>query len=135
LAAITAGKSGGVTVEQLAKVFCIPHDNAACTLTITSQLIKHNADSSLSRNVSRNNRAIHYRCIKSSFFTNTLFAMKSAKSIRGNICAQIFVLDKGFVALYPMKDQRGYLLVLKQFAKDVGAPDVLVCDSHPTQKK
>jgi len=26
-------------------------------------------------------------------------------------------------------------LPLKQFAKDVGAPEVLVCDSHPTQKK
>jgi hypothetical protein len=28
LAAVTAGRSGGVTAEQLAKVFCIPHDNA-----------------------------------------------------------------------------------------------------------
>ena len=34
-----------------------------------------------------------------------------------------------------MKDQRSYFLALKEFAKDVGAPDVLVCDSHPTQKK
>ena len=30
--------------------------------------------------------------------------------------------------------QYEYILVLKQFAKDVGAPEVLVCDSHPLQK-
>jgi hypothetical protein len=34
-----------------------------------------------------------------------------------------------------MKDQRSYFLALKEFAKEVGAPDALVCDSHPTQKK
>ncbi len=26
-------------------------------------------------------------------------------------------------------------MALKQFAKDVGAPDILVCDPHPTQKQ
>jgi hypothetical protein len=34
-----------------------------------------------------------------------------------------------------MQHQRDYFLALKQFAKDVGAPDVLVCDPHPTQKQ
>jgi hypothetical protein len=34
-----------------------------------------------------------------------------------------------------MKKQSDYFLALKQFAKDVGAPDVLVCDSHPAQTK
>jgi hypothetical protein len=135
LAMVTAVRSGGVTAEQLAKVFRIPHDDTARTLSVTSQLIKQNADSSLSRNVSTNDHAIRYRCIKSAFFMDTLFATKSAKSTRDNICAQRFVLDKGFVALYPMKDQRSFLLALKQFAKDVGAPEVLVCDSHPPQKK
>jgi hypothetical protein len=47
----------------------------------------------------------------------------------------IFVLDKGFVALYPMKHQHDYFLALDQFAKDVGAPNVLVCDPHPAQTK
>jgi hypothetical protein len=47
----------------------------------------------------------------------------------------MFVSDLGFVALYPMKDQQSYLLELKQFAKDVGAPEMLVCASHPTQRK
>ena len=34
-----------------------------------------------------------------------------------------------------MKRQQDYVLALKQFAKDVGAPNVLVCDPHPAQTK
>jgi len=32
-----------------------------------------------------------------------------------------------------MQHQRDYFLALGQFAKEVGAPEVLVCDPHPTQ--
>ena len=34
-----------------------------------------------------------------------------------------------------MKKQSAYFLALKQFAKDVGAPVVLVCDPHSAQTK
>jgi hypothetical protein len=135
LAAVTAGRSGGVSAEHLSKIFCIPHDDAARTLSVTSQLIRHTADSSLSRNVMTDDRALCYQKIKSYFFTDTLFATAKAKSTCGNICGQVFVSDKGFVYFVPMKDQRSYFSALKQFAKEVGAPQVLVCDSHPTQKK
>ncbi len=50
-----------------------------------------------------------------------------------NICAQLFVLDRGFVAFYPMKKQQDSFLAIKLFAKDVRAPEVLVCDPHPAQ--
>ncbi len=45
--------------------------------------------------------------------------------------------DKGFVAVYPMpmRETQQFSNALKMFAKDVGAPDVLVADPHPTQKK
>ncbi len=135
LAAVTAGQSGGVSAEHLSKIFCIPHDDAARTLLVTTQLVRHNTDSSLSQNVTTDDRALHYRKVKSYFFTDTLFVTAKAKSTRGNICDQVFVLDKGFVYFVLMKDQRSYFSVLKQFAKEVGAPQVLVCDSHPTQKK
>ena len=91
--------------------------------------------SSLSQNVTTDDRALHYRKVKSYFFTDTLFVTTKAKSTRGNICDQVFVLDKGFVYFVLMKDQRSYFSVLKQFAKEVGAPQALVCDLHPTQKK
>jgi hypothetical protein len=51
------------------------------------------------------------------------------------MCAQLFVSDKGNVPIYPIQHQRDYFLAFKQFAKDVGAPDVLICDPHPTQKQ
>ena len=135
IAAVTAKRSGGVNAEHLSKIFCIPHDDAARTLSVTTQLVRHNPDSSLSRNATTNDRALRYRKIKSNFFTDTLFATAKAKSTRGNICGQVFASDKAFVYFVPMKDQRSYFSALKQFAKEVGAPEVLVCDSHPTQKK
>ncbi len=61
--------------------------------------------------------------------------MGNAKSSQGNICGKFFVSDKGFVAFYPMKRQADYFLALKQFAKDVGTPEVLFCDPHPAQTK
>jgi hypothetical protein len=134
-AAVSAGRSKGVNAELFAKVWCIPHDEAAQTLKVTTQSLQHDPDSSLSRNVGTNNRAVRYRKIKSFFFSDTLFVTGTGKSSQGNICAQLFVSDKGFVAIYPMTKQSDYFLALKQFAKDVGAPDVLVCDPHPAQTK
>ncbi len=63
------------------------------------------------------------------------FVTSAAKSSRGNICAQLFVSDRSFVAFYPMKKQQNVHLVVKEFAKEVGAPEVLVCDPHPAQIK
>jgi hypothetical protein len=135
IAAVTAGRTRGVSAEHLSKVWIIPHDKAAQTLKVTSQCLRTNIDSSLSRNVGTNDQAVRYCHIKLCFYTDTLFVTGKAKSSRGNVCAQLFVSDKGYVAIYPMKNQRDYFLALKQFAKDVGALDVLVCDSHPTQKQ
>ena len=49
MALVTAGKRSGVTAEHLSKVFCIPHDDAARTLPVATQLVRYNTDSSLSR--------------------------------------------------------------------------------------
>ncbi len=135
LAAVTAGRSRGVGAEHLAKVWMIPHDEAARTLQVMSQCLHTDIDSSVLRNIGTNDRAVRYRHIKSCFYTDTLFVTSAAKSSRGNICAQLFVSDKGYVAIYPMQHQQDYFFALKQFAKDVSAPDILVCDPHPTQKQ
>ena len=44
-----------------------------------------------------------------------------------------FRFGKGFDAIYPIQHQRDYFLALRSFAKEVGAPEVLVCNPHPTQ--
>ena len=104
--AVSAGRSKGVSAEHLSKIWCIPHDEAARTLAVMTQSLRHDPDSSLSLNVGTNDRAVRYRKIKSFFFMDTLFVTRAAKSSRGNICAQLFISDKGFVAIYPMKKQQ-----------------------------
>ena len=94
IAAVPAGRSKGVNAEHLAKVWCIPHDDAAWTTQVTSQLLHHNLDSSLSHNVGTNNRAVRYKKIKSYFFSDTLFVKGNAKSSRGNICGHSLFLTK-----------------------------------------
>jgi hypothetical protein len=37
IGAVSVGKSKGVNAEHLAKVWSIPHDDAACTLMVTIQ--------------------------------------------------------------------------------------------------
>ena len=62
-----------------------------------------------------------------------MFAQPSAKSTRGNSCCQVFVSDKGFVALYPMKSQSEFQDALHWFCKQVGVPQALVVDGHKSQ--
>jgi hypothetical protein len=63
---VSTGRSKGVNAEHLAKVWCIPHDDAARTLMVTTQSLRHNPDLS--------------RKIKSFFFPDTLFVTGPGKS-------------------------------------------------------
>ena len=71
-----------------------------------------------------------YRRIKSHFFTDNFFVTAKAKSTRGYTYMHIFVSDKGFVKVYPMKSLTEYPSALRKFAKEVGAPDILVANPH-----
>ena len=135
LHAVSVGDTGGVNADVLSKVWRIPVEKAERTLQVTTQLNRQDANSSLSRNFGTNDRMLRYRRIKSHFFTDTFFATGKAKSTRGNTCMQLFVSDKGFIAVYPMREVKDYIHALRLFAKEVGAPDVLVADPRPTQKK
>ena len=65
---------------------------------------------------------------------DTLFAIKKGgQSSRGHTCCQLFVTDKGFTYVLPMKIKSEVLLVIKQFAKEVGAPDSFVADMSGEQ--
>jgi hypothetical protein len=102
VSAISVGRTQGVTPEHIAKIWRIPFDDAVRTLEATTQLIKQNPESSLSRNADTNDRAVRYRRLDSTFFTNTMFATKLAKSLRGNTCVQVFFSDKDYMTVIPM---------------------------------
>ena len=127
----------GVSAKYLSKVWKIDLDTAKRTLDVTSQRCKHDTGNPLTRNYSSNDRMLRYRRINTHFFTDTFFVTKKAKSSRGNTCMQLFVSDKGFVFVVPMKSKSEFVSALKLFAKEIGAPEALVCDpsGEQTSKK
>ena len=65
---------------------------------------------------------------------DTFFATrKGGTSLRGNTCCQLFVTDKGFIYVVPMKRKSEVLLAIKQFAKEVGDLDVIVSEMAKEQ--
>ena len=51
---------------------------------------------------------------------------KGKKSSRGNTCCRLFVTDIGYLYVVPMKKKGEVLQAVKQFAKEVGAPDTVI---------
>ena len=132
--ATMSGKSCGVTSKHFSKIWRTSHNDAARTLYARTQLIHCNPGTTLSWNYGTDDRALIFKQLETISFTNNMFATKKAKITRGHTCAQIYVLDKMFVAVHPMETQSDYPSLLKQFAKEVRLPKALVCDSHPSQK-
>ena len=124
----------GVNAEKLSKIWRIDLQTAKRTLDVTSQNCSKSHGSSLSRNYSTNDRMLRYKRIHQYFFMDTFFATKKAKSSsRGYTCMQLFVTDKGFVHVVPMKKKSEVIYALKQFAKEIGAPDAIVFDASGEQ--
>ena len=54
---------------------------------------------------------------------DTFFATKKGgQSTRGHKCCQLFVTDKGFLYVVPMRRKSEVLQAIKQFAKEIGVP-------------
>ena len=122
-----ARKTRGVDPKHLSKIWRISHEDAQRTVDVTSQMSKPTDDPTLSRNYSTNDRMLRYKRIKDFFFMDTFFATKKGgQSSRGYTCCQLFVTDKGFICVVPMKKKSEVLLAIKQFAKEIGAPDSFV---------
>ena len=132
ISAITLNQAG-VTADFLSKIWHVKHDDAANAIDQSTQLCRRGKDNPLSKHYSTNDRMLRYRRLNSMFFTDTFFATKGAKSTRKNTCAQLFVSDKGYVAIYPMKSKGDYPKALKLFCKDVGVPLSLICDPSGEQ--
>ena len=65
---------------------------------------------------------------------DTFFATsKGGGSSRGHKCVQIFVTDKVLVCVTPMKRKGEVLQAMKQFEKEIGASDAIVCGASGEQ--
>ena len=129
-----AGKTRQVDLKHLSKNWRISHEDAQRTIDVTTQMSIQTDDPTLSRNYSTNDRVLRYKRIKDFFFMDTFFAFKKGdQSSRGHTCCQLFVIDKGFIYVVPMKRKSQVLLAIKQFAKEIGAPDSFVADMSGEQ--
>ena len=71
---------------------------------------------------------LQYRRFNTHFFTDTFFVAKKAKSTKGNTCMQLFLSDKGFVIVVPIKSKSEFPEALNLFAKEVRVPTQLIMD-------
>ena len=131
--AAQASNPTGVSPEFLSKIWRIRKDQASRAIDQTTHRCRHGADNQLSRQYATNDRMLRYKRIDSQFYTDTFFVTKKAESTRGNKCAQLFVSDMGFVAIYPMNRKSQYIDALKLFCKEVGVPETLVVDPSGEQ--
>ena len=99
-------------------------------IQVTTRFNRNGENTYLDRNMGTNDSMLIYRMIELHFFTGTFFVTGKAKSTRGYSCMHIFVSDKGFVKVYPMIFASKFPEALRVFAKDVGAPEILVADPH-----
>ena len=53
--------------------------------------------------------------------------------MQGHTCCQLFVTDKGFIYIVPMRRKSLVLQAIKQFAKEIGAPTSIIADMASEQ--
>ena len=125
--------SRGVSPEHLSKLWGIDVETARKTIDITSQHCKHDHPDHLRRQYSMNDRMLRYKRINTHFFMDTFFVTGKAISQRGHKCMQLFVSNKGFVYVVPMKDRNEIPKALKEFAKEIGFLVALIFDMSGEQ--
>ena len=108
IGAIQATRGKVVSKDHLSKIWVISQDITNGEINQTTQLFRHHADNNLSRQFSTNDRMLQYKRIKSVFFTDML-VVQTTPSTRGNRYAQIYISDRGFVAIYPMQSQSEFV--------------------------
>ena len=132
--AMHAAKHNGIKPEHLSKTWHVDVDAARKTLDLTSQQSVRKDNPMLSHNCGTNDRMLRHKHLKDYFFMDTLFATKKAKaSSKGHSCLQLFVTGKGFIYVVPMRKESDVLQAAKQFAKAMGAPDAIICDTSKAQ--
>ena len=122
-----ASRPKGIDASHLSKIWIINLDSAKRTLEVTSHHSTRRDNPNLSRNYGKNYCILRYKRIKEHLFMDNLFSTKTtSKSSRGNTFWQIFVTDKVFVYVFPMKIKSEVLQAVNQFAREIGYPDAII---------
>ena len=125
-----------IEAEHLSKIWRIDLNTAKITLDAISQHNTTHPESNLTGSFTTNDRMLWYKRIKEHFFMDNFFAtINMEKYLRGSRCCQLFLTDKGFVYVVPMKSKNkdDILSALKQLKKEIGVPEVIICDGSGEQ--
>ena len=99
------------------------------TINITTKNTKHTNNPTLWHNYGTKDWMLHYKWIQEYIFMGTFFANnKPRKSSRGNTSCQIFLTNKGFIYVVPTKFKSKVLQAVKQFTKEIEAPEAIILD-------
>ena len=129
---VTSGKKRGITPAQLSELWDINLKTAETTINKTTQKVIRTIDGpSLKTRYSTNDRMLRYPRTNCVMFMDTMFS--SIPSADKHTCAQIMATEFSHVKIYPMKSQKDIALVLKRYFKEVGVPNMIICDSHKAQ--
>ena len=111
---VHASRQRGIDAEHLASIWRISYDDAKRTIEATSQHSKRAVNPDFTQKYGTNDHMLRYRRIRDYFYMDTFFATsKGSKSSRGNLCCQLFVTDKGFLYVVPMKRKSEVMLAVK----------------------
>ena len=134
VSAAHASRTKVIDASHLYKIWRIDLESSKRTLECTSQHSTRRYNTNLSRKIGTNNCMLQYKIIKEHFFMDTLFSTKTAgKSSQGNMCCQLLVTDKRFVYIFPMKHKLEVIQAVKQFSKEIRAPDAIILDAAGEQ--
>ena len=109
---LQASRPTTISAERLSKIWRIEPEVASKAIAQNSHFYRQGIGTELSKRFSTNDRMLRYKRIRSNFFTDTFFVTSKGISSRGNNCAQLFVSDMEFVAIYPMKSKREFSFTL-----------------------
>jgi hypothetical protein len=123
-------RSNKTTPEQLASRWNIGLDKAKRTLNVTTQRgTRTVAFLSLEARFRTNDRQLRYRRLRTSLYTDLMFA--SVPSKRGNACAQIYVNDLEWCRAYPLRTKGDAHTSLDLLFPEEEVPTTMISDDAP----
>ena len=135
MAGVDAMRLGTASIKHLTKLWRISYEEAKRTLDITTQHSVRTQDPTLSQNYGANDCMLWYRQINEYFYMDTFFAtLKGGKSSWGNTCCQLFVSNKGYIYIVPIKYKSEVLQAIKQSPSNVGINNTRATTSIPYQE-
>ena len=125
--ASTLDRQANVTASTLATQWGVSADVATKTFKVTTQRGIRDMEAPIFKRYQTRQSHLQQNYLQSNFYSDTFES--NTKSIHGNQYAQIFVNDRHYTKIYPMKLRSDAGLQLNKFIEDVGIPAKLITDN------